>query len=229
VFTGLIQSLGTLSLVSDSRLQVNAPQSSILADLAIGDSIAVDGACLTVETILDQGFVVTISPETLRRTTLMRQVQSGASVNLEPALQVGGRLGGHFVTGHVDGVGQLLSLDTAGESWDLRFSAPMDVAPYLVAKGSIAVNGISLTVADCHPQGSWFSVAVIPHSFANTNLQHLQPGAAVNLEADLLGKYAAKLLRVQLPVAETEWMATSSNLPELSEITLEYLAEHGFG
>jgi riboflavin synthase len=232
VFTGLIQALGTVQLLDHYRLQVNCADQTLVADLQIGDSVAVDGACLTVETRLDQGFIVTVSPETLQRTTLGELAKTGGMVNLEPALRVGDRLGGHFVTGHVDGLGALKSLDTSGSSWQICFTAPATVAPYLIAKGSIAVNGISLTVADCDPAGVWFTVAVIPHSFAQTNLQALQVGQAVNLEADLLGKYTAKLLQYQFRAAnlaapDSEVIGIAEN--GLPEITMAYLAEHGFG
>jgi riboflavin synthase len=232
VFTGLIQALGTVQLLDHYHLQVNCADQTLVADLRIGDSVAVDGACLTVETRLDQGFIVTVSPETLQRTTLGELAKTGGMVNLEPALRVGDRLGGHFVTGHVDGLGALQSLDTSGSSWRICFTAPATVAPYLIAKGSIAVNGISLTVADCDPAGAWFAVAVIPHSFAQTNLQTLQIGQAVNLEADLLGKYTAKLLQYQfraghLAAPDSEVMGIAEN--GLPEITMDYLAEHGFG
>jgi riboflavin synthase len=232
VFTGLIQTLGTVQLLDHYRLQVNCADQALVADLRIGDSVAVDGACLTVETRLDQGFIVTVSPETLQRTTLGERAKTGGMVNLEPALRVGDRLGGHFVTGHVDGLGALKSFDTSGSSWQICFTAPATVAPYLIAKGSIAVNGISLTVADCDPAGAWFTVAVIPHSFAQTNLQTLRVGQAVNLEADLLGKYTAKLLQYQfragnLAAPDSEVIGiTEIGLPE---ITMDYLAEHGFG
>jgi riboflavin synthase len=251
VFTGLIQALGTVQLLDRYRLQVNCTSQPLLNGLQIGDSVAVDGACLTVETLLSQGFIVTVSPETLQRTTLGQQAKTSGNVNLEPALRIGDRLGGHFVTGHVDGLGTLKSIDTSGSSWRLSFTAPTSVAPYLIPKGSIAVNGISLTVAECDAAGTWFGVAVIPHSFAQTNLQSLQVGQAVNLEADLLGKYTAKLLQHQFRGAQFKGVSglgtsdvsvsealesaglsesTSEITPEIiPEITLEYLAEHGFG
>jgi riboflavin synthase len=248
LFTGLIQALGTVHLVDPYHLQVNCTEPSLFQGLAIGDSVAVDGACLTVETLSagfssrshsgggGQSFIVTVSPETLQRTTLAQKVQTGAPVNLEPALRVGDRLGGHFVTGHVDGMGQLSARDTSGSSWQLHFQAPPTVSPYLIPKGSIAVNGISLTVVECDPAGTWFTVAVIPHSFAQTNLNTLEVGEAVNLEADLLGKYTAKLLRLSWSeINGAELPAEGHSSPDLApeitvpEITMDYLVEHGFG
>jgi riboflavin synthase len=166
--------------------------------------------------------MVTASAETLQRTTLNWQAEFGAWVNLEPALRVGDKLGGHFVSGHIDGVGEVQQLTQTDESWEISFSAPSAVAQYLVSKGSIAVNGISLTVSTCNPEGTWFEVAVIPHSFAETNLQFLKPGDRVNLEADLLGKYAAKLLQPSLNHTRPH---SDSGIPAITE---EFLAEHGF-
>lgn len=220
MFTGLIQALGSLSLAAPGRLQVHCDSPLILTDLAIGDSVAVDGACLTVEQVLTAGFLVAASPETLNRTTLGQQTRTGIPVNLEAALRVGSKLGGHFVTGHIDGVGYLQASEQTAESWEMSFTASTSLGRYIVAKGSIAVNGVSLTVADCNPEGTWFKAAVIPHSFATTNLQLLQPGSLVNLEADLLGKYAEKLLKLPSPPLER----TASSV----DVTPEFLVEHGF-
>jgi len=220
VFTGLIQAVGRLQTTGDYQLQIQCDDAALLQELAIGDSVAVDGVCLTVEEILDQGFTAVASPETLSRTTLNQQASRGAWVNLEPSLRVGGKLGGHFVTGHVDGIGCLRSVAQTATSWEISFTAGAEVARYIVLKGSIAVNGISLTVADCNAEGTWFKAAVIPHSYATTNLHLLQPGSLVNLEGDLLGKYAEKLLRL------------GSQLPEPpgaeADLTPAFLAEHGF-
>lgn len=197
----------------------------------IGDSIAVDGVCLTVEEILSQGFSVAVSPETLQRTTLGHQATTEALVNLEASLRVGSKLGGHFVTGHIDGVGCLQALVPTADSWEMSVTAPAAIARYIIPKGSIAVNGISLTVADCNPEGTWFKVAVIPHSFEITNLQYLQPGSSVNLEADLLGKYVEKFLRLGDSTPEEFSPAQLQEKPgEVASqgITPEFLAEHGF-
>ncbi|MGL5065133.1 MAG: riboflavin synthase [Microcoleus sp.] len=236
MFTGLIQSLGKLKPLGNDRFQISCTSSDshlILSDLAIGDSVAVDGVCLTVVSVLPQGFVAVASPETLSRTTLGKFPDAG--VNLETSLRAGSKLGGHFVTGHVDAIGCLAASRQTANSWEMRFAAPAtansgwqhQIAPYLVPKGSIAVNGISLTVADCDAAGNWFEVAVIPHSFAETNLRYLQPGSLVNLEADILGKYVAKFLRhgsQQFAEAGEEMAAINVS----GGITQEFLAEHGF-
>lgn len=219
MFTGLIQCLGTLTRLDGSHLKIEClplPHNPILADLALGDSVAVDGVCLTVETQVPQGFIATASPETLTRSTL-GQLSDGAVVNLEGSLRVGSKIGGHFVTGHVDGLGRLDRAIATANTWELRFLVPdAHLARYIVSKGSIAVNGISLTVADCSDCGDWFTVAVIPVTYTETNLQHLQAGQAVNLEGDILGKYAEKFLR------------TPAAPPPAPDISLGFLAEHGY-
>jgi riboflavin synthase len=205
MFTGLVQSLGNLRLLTDGRLEVMcsyADAELILTELAIGDSVAVDGACLTVEEILPLGFIVTVSPETIDRTTIGQKDRTFNHVNLETSLRMGGKIGGHFVTGHIDGIGKLVSSKSTATSWEMRFAAPDTlteqwssyVSRYLVSKGSIAVNGVSLTIADCDPGGNWFTVAVIPHTYDRTNLSQLQPNEWVNLEADILGKYVERLM-----------------------------------
>lgn len=219
VFTGLIQTLGIFTKIDASHLKIecSGPGSDrLLSDMALGDSIAVDGVCLTVETALNNGFVATASPETLARSTL-GGLGEGAIVNLEGSLRVGSKIGGHFVTGHVDGLGQLESAIATQSSWELRFVvASAAVARYIVPKGSIAVNGVSLTVADCSDSGDWFSAAVIPVTYQETNLQYLQPDQAVNLEGDILGKYAEKFLNL------------APSTPAATDISPDFLAEHGY-
>ncbi|MGB7414512.1 MAG: riboflavin synthase [Thermosynechococcaceae cyanobacterium] len=223
MFTGLIQGTGYLKSKGPTQLQVMCSPQPWTATLAIGDSVAVDGVCLTVETLVSKGFVVTTSPETLQRTILEQRLDTQSLVNLEPALQVGDRLGGHFVTGHIDGIGTVEQVVQTQDSWEISFQVPSPIADYIVSKGSITVNGISLTVANCNAEGSWFSVAVIPHSFAQTNLQQLSAGSRVNLETDVLGKYVAKFLRsphLREPSAHQE--------ESVQPISLDFLAEHGF-
>lgn len=220
MFTGLIQGLGYLQPQGPQQILVKCGSTPFWEDLAIGDSVAVDGVCLTVETLVAQGFVVSVSPETVQRTTLSQRLQSHQAVNLEPALSVGDRLGGHFVTGHIDDVGVFQGLQQTDTSWELSFTVPDAIARFIIHKGSVAINGVSLTVADCNESGTHFKVAVIPHSFGNTNLQDLNPGDQVNIENDVLGKYVAKLLHLPGP---------SSATTTLPEITPEFLATHGFG
>lgn len=234
MFTGLIQALGSMRSHGEDRFQISClpeASSSLMSDLAIGDSVAVDGVCLTVEEILPMGFVAAASPETLSRTTLGERQRASTIVNLEASLRVGSKLGGHFVTGHVDGIGCLQESTQTANSWEMSFTAiegfgelwQRTIARYIIPKGSIAVNGVSLTVADCDPSGSWFKVSVIPHSYAETNLSYLQTGNWVNLEGDILGKYVEKFLRYQ-PNSLVDAPHTAS----LDGITPAFLAENGY-
>jgi riboflavin synthase len=219
VFTGLIQALGTMKPLGGDSWQITfvSPSSvAIMHDLAYGDSVAVDGVCLTVETIVNNGFIATASPETLRRTTLGNESTPQKYVNLEASLRVGGKVGGHFVMGHVDGVGHLVAAEQTASSWELSFTAPEAIARYIVPKGSIAVNGISLTVAAYDPELSQFTVAVIPLTYQETNLRYLVPGSWVNLEGDILGKYVEKFLSPNQQQSKSEF------------ITPAFLAEHGY-
>ncbi|ARV61165.1 riboflavin synthase [Nostocales cyanobacterium HT-58-2] len=225
MFTGIIQALGTIRPLQGDSWQITCVTGSsnvIMQDLATGDSIAVDGICLTVEKILKDGFIATASPETLRRTTLGQEETQQRYVNLEASLRVGGKVGGHFVMGHVDGVGQLLSAEQTATSWEMSFTAPNAIARYIVPKGSIAINGISLTVADYQPEVSQFKVAVIPLTYAETNLQHLKPGSWVNLEGDILGKYVEKFVCF----SNSDHRRTVDTISD--DISPAFLAEHGY-
>lgn len=228
MFTGLVQSLGSIASYGQDTFAISgigSDYSQIMSDLAIGDSVAVDGVCLTVETIQEGGFVATASPETLAKTTLGDRDRAAKYVNLETSLRVGSKIGGHFVTGHIDGIGCLIEAVATATSWEIKFGIPQGMAEewsdrigrYLVSKGSIAVNGISLTIADCAPDSSWFSAAVIPHTYEETNLSYLQPGNLVNLESDILGKYVDRLVAHRLP----------HNHPA-EAISLSFLTEHGY-
>jgi riboflavin synthase len=242
MFTGLVQTTGRLQYPSPDQLQITwAPETPawVFQDIQLGDSIAVDGVCLTVTRILASGFWVDASLETLERTTLNQRDAGERRVNLEPSLRVGSKLGGHFVTGHVDGVGYLESSVQTGNAWEMTFrvSDPR-VARYVVPKGSIAVNGVSLTVADCSTMGDRFSVAVIPLTYAETNLSDLVSGDGVNLEGDVLGKYVEKFLRLASESTHSQGRtpheAALSSLNQTlqapaSEITPAFLAEHGYG
>ncbi len=184
MFTGIIEEIGAVSRCSGNDLAIMAKV--VLDGLATGDSVAVDGVCLTVVAIGKDNFVVQTSPETLSKTSLGR-LRPGSAVNLERAIPASGRFGGHFVLGHVDGVGRVASIHEQGEFALWRFQAPADVARYIVPKGSVAVDGISLTVVE--PAGDTFGVAVIPLTLKKTTLGNKRKGDIVNLEADVIGKH----------------------------------------
>ena len=196
MFTGIIETTGRVERVTPqgggTRLTLAADR--VLPRLALGESIAVNGACLTVTSGSGRRFTVDVSPETLRRTTIAALAR-GARVNLERALRVGDRLGGHIVQGHVDGVGKLDAITPDGDWVLYRFRAPKPIWPYLVEKGSIAVDGVSLTVFRCHK--GRFQVALIPHTLRQTTLADRVPGNQVNLEADVLLKHIEALLRAR--------------------------------
>jgi len=196
MFTGIIEATARVERAEPkgggSRLVLATARP--LAKLAIGESIAVAGACLTVTSMRERRFTVEVSPETLRRTTL-GGIRTGDRVNLERSLRVGDRLGGHIVLGHVDGVGTLESIKPDGDWVVYRFRAPRALAPYLVEKGSIAIDGVSLTVFAC--RAGKFTVALIPHTLAKTTLGTREPGDGVNLEADVLLKHIAAMLEAR--------------------------------
>jgi riboflavin synthase len=196
VFSGIIQTTGRLErrAMRDGGARLTLASRRPLARLALGESIAVNGACLTVTARDGRRFTADASPETLRRTTL-GTLELGARVNLERALRAGDRIGGHVVQGHVDGVGRLERIRSDRQWFLYRFRAPAALAPYLVEKGSIAIDGVSLTVFAC--RGPSFTVALIPHTLAETTLAGLEPGDRVNLEADVLLKYIATLVRAR--------------------------------
>lgn len=227
MFTGLVQALGTLHPISEDELEiVLATMPDGFQDMALGDSIAVDGVCLTVARIQESGFIASASPETLRRSTLG---QLEGWVNLESSLRVGSKLGGHFVTGHVDGVGYLAAVQETAQAWEMTFTVPDPrVSRYIVPKGSIAVNGISLTVADCNPDSTWFRVAVIPVTYAETNLRYLQPGRPVNLEGDILGKYVEKFLHLGISGSVSLTHEKVEEIESIANLTPAFLAEHGY-
>lgn len=231
MFTGLIQTVGTLQTLGSEHLQIacsNSTAALILKDLAIGDSVAVDGVCLTVTEILALGFVAVVSPETTERTTLS-QMTGNQQVNLETSLRVGSKLGGHFVTGHIDGTGTLKSAVQTASSWEMTFTTTSQrVARYILPKGSVAVNGISLTVANCDPAGSWFTVAVIPHTYEETNLCHLNQGSWVNLEGDILGKYVEKFLRSGSASSPANGLERLGAIDSSDSVDPAFLAEHGY-
>jgi riboflavin synthase len=185
VFTGLVREVGRVVSVDAGRLRIEAALSA-----AVGDSVSINGCCLTVVDGDRRTLAFDAVPETLSRTTLSR-LEPGSGVNLEPAVRSGEPLGGHYVQGHVDGVGRIRSVEPEGEGSRVWADAPEDVLRYCVQKGSIAVDGVSLTVAELDDQG--FAVALVPHTLAATTLGSLEPGREVNLEADVLAKYVERL------------------------------------
>jgi riboflavin synthase len=219
VFTGLIEAVGRLAVVSSEgsgpagsrRLSIDAGDTSLAVEpMPVGASLAVDGVCLTV-TEWSPGRVVAVAgPETLSRTTLGR-LRVGDAVNLERPLRLGDRLGGHLVAGHVDGVGRIAARLSRGQAVDSTISADPALLRYVIEKGSIAVDGISLTVNTV--DGSGFSVSLIPHTQGATTLAGKLVGAEVNLEVDLIGKYVEKLVSVRAPAGA---------------VTLAHLVENGF-
>jgi riboflavin synthase len=194
MFTGLVQALGTVRAVTDGAggRRLSVTESAVAPLLSVGESVAVNGACLTVVARSGDSFDFEAGPETLAKTTL-GALAAGDRVNLERALRVGDALGGHFVTGHVDCVGTVLDEQETGDWITVRFRFPAGFAELLVGKGSVAVDGVSLTVVD--PADDSFAVMLIPHTRAVTTLGSKKPGAAVNLEFDLLAKHVQKLFQ----------------------------------
>jgi riboflavin synthase len=216
IFTGLIIEVGRVRRiqrrVDGAYLVIEAKQ--VLEGTRIGDSISINGVDLTVIEMNADSFGADASLETLKRSTL-GELQTGRRVNLERALAVGERLGGHMVQGHVDGTGELLSVTPEGNAYRIRFRFARELGRYIAMKGSITVDGISLTVAGLG--ADWFLVAIIPHTWRETCLSDLKTGDRVNLEVDVLAKYVERLMLHNQEAATAE-----------SELTLEYLIERGY-
>jgi riboflavin synthase len=193
MFTGIVRELGRVlsaeAVAGGLALAVEAPRTT--AGLATGDSISINGVCLTAAAVDDGRVTMHAVPETLARSTL-GTLAVGDSVNVEPALRAGEPLGGHYVQGHVDAVGRIQSVEAEGEGLRVFVEAPPEILRYCVEKGSIAVDGVSLTIAELAPDA--FAVALVPHTLAATTLSALSPGDAVNLEVDVLAKYVERLL-----------------------------------
>ncbi|MDK4247422.1 riboflavin synthase [Corynebacterium accolens] len=203
MFTGLVQELGTVAALEQQadalRLSIRAPQT--VSDARLGDSIAINGVCLTIAELDGDIFCADVMQESLDRTGL-GQLKEGARVNVEPALLPTTRLGGHMMQGHVDGTARLVSREHS-EHWDvLRFSLPRELSQYVVEKGSIAVNGTSLTVSAVG--GDWFEVSLIPTTLRETTHGESQPGDIVNLEVDVLAKYVEKMLHPESGSAQAK-------------------------
>ena len=212
MFTGLIQSIGT---IKKNNMGVVVEGCKPFSPLKLGDSVSVDGVCLTVSELINDSFFANVSEETLKKTNLAEKAQKNGYVNLEPALRLSDRLGGHIVSGHIDGVGEVVSIENLRNSWNLKVAwDDLNFCRYMCDKASISLNGISLTIAEIHDDGCSFSIAVIPHTWSNTCLQFLKNGEKVNLEVDLMAKYAEKLLKVnnddsiykQSPVISSQWL-----------------------
>jgi riboflavin synthase len=193
VFTGIVREVGSIAAVTGGeegiRLEIDAPGTAPL--VGIGGSVAINGVCLTVESVEGSRLVFHAVPETLSRTTL-GELGRGAVVNLEPALRAGDAMGGHIVQGHVDGIGRVQSIEFEGEGLRVIVEASDETLRYCVEKGSITVEGVSLTIAELHDDA--FGLALIPHTIAETTLSRLVPGQRLNLEVDVLAKYVERLL-----------------------------------
>jgi riboflavin synthase len=220
MFTGIVEHIGTiesLSLQSDGgRVVIHAP--TLAASLAVSNSIAVNGCCLTVVSLENERFSADLSGETIRRTSFGASgggLCQGAHVNLEQPLTAGKELGGHFVLGHVDGVGRVTQLQAEGENWWYGVEVPQEVARYVVPKGSITIDGISLTVANW--RDGIIEIAVIPYTYAHTNLRDRKRDDAVNLEGDVLGKYIERHLQARAAVSQQQ-----------SPLTITRLTDEGF-
>ncbi|MCP5177079.1 MAG: riboflavin synthase [Moraxellaceae bacterium] len=218
MFTGIIEAVGQVQRImprgGDVRLQISTGKLN-LADVKLGDSIATNGICLTVVELTGHGFVADVSNETLRRTCL-KTWQVGTAVNLEKALMPTSRLGGHIVSGHVDGLGEIVNIKQDARSVQYQVKAPDELAKYMAEKGSITVDGISLTINVI--DGAVFSLNIVPHTVQETNVSSWQVGSMVNLEVDLLARYLERLL-----------LGDKAAQPSTkSDISLAFLAQHGF-
>lgn len=218
MFTGIVEAMGSLASMTphdgDMRLHIRTGELD-LSDVALGDSIAVNGVCLTATELPGDGFCADVSNETLDNTTL-GDLKPGHGVNLEKALTPASRLGGHLVSGHVDGVGEVVEVKPEARSWRIDIQAPDELARYLARKGSITVDGISLTVNAV--SGARFSLNIVPHTREVTNMSDWQPGTRVNLEVDIIARYLERLL-----------LGDKAAQPDAGDgISMAFLAEHGF-
>lgn len=215
MFTGIVEEIGTIERIQrgahSAVLTIRAK--TVLEDLKVGDSVAVNGVCLTATALTSHGFCADIMHETLNRSSLA-SLKSGSHVNLERAMAANGRFGGHIVAGHVDGVGTILNIKKDDNAIWYTVQAAASVLRYIVEKGSVTIDGISLTVAEAGD--SWFSISAIPHTVQVTALSEKKTGDSVNLETDIIGKYVEKLL------------SPSSAEKESSGLTLEFLSQNGF-
>lgn len=228
MFTGIIESIGSVDEFklrgNEWRLKVRCP-SLELSDVQLGDSIAVNGCCLTVTAFNNDSFCADVSNESIGLTTF-QYLKSGAKVNLEKALTPQTRLGGHLVSGHVDGVGELLSQSNDGGSWRLTFKVPDALARYIAQKGSVCIDGTSLTVNTV--EGACFSVNIIPHTQQATVIHTYRTGQRVNIEVDLIARYLERLVLGDR-AAQVTGTAEAATGGGAAGLTKAFLADHGFG
>jgi len=223
MFTGIIEEVGTISSIAEGSQSavVTIQASKVLEDSKTGDSIAVNGVCLTVTSLHGRLFSADVMAETLRRSSL-KNMSKGSRVNLERAIQAGGRFGGHIVSGHIDGTGTIVSMKREDNAVWVSITAPHDILKYIVMKGSVAVDGTSLTVAGLDEDT--FSVSVIPHTGSETTLLEKNAGDIVNLENDIIGKYVERLLSCGSNPGKD-----SSTAENPVPLDMDFLLENGFG
>ncbi|UFJ41207.1 riboflavin synthase [Brevibacillus humidisoli] len=218
MFTGIIEEVGRIARIDvgskSGTLLIEARE--VLQDVHLGDSIAVNGVCLTVTSYTASGFTADVMPETLRNTNL-GSLKRGDGVNLERAMAMGDRFGGHIVSGHVDGTGLIASRESYANAILFRIKTEADLLRYMVPRGSVAVDGISLTITDVTAEG--FSLSIIPHTLSHTNLQGKQAGDTVNLECDMIAKYVNRLI---------DWQQGEKKPPGKSGMNVDFLRQHGF-
>ncbi|EZP76007.1 riboflavin synthase subunit alpha [Parageobacillus genomosp. 1] len=214
MFTGIIEEVGTVEHIRQSgeAIVMTIGAKKILVDVHLGDSIAVNGVCLTVTSFTDRTFTVDVMPETVKATSL-RTLSKGSKVNLERAMAANGRFGGHFVSGHVDGIGRIVRKWPSANAVYYEIEIPKELRQYMILKGSVAVDGTSLTIFGLTDQT--FTISLIPHTRAETILGEKQPGDIVNIECDMIGKYVVQLMEGKKEEAK-------------SAITLDFLERHGF-
>jgi riboflavin synthase len=218
MFTGIIEETGKIVSIEKANQGITLTISAykVLQEVKKGDSISISGACQTVTGLTSSTFSVFVSSETLNITTL-KHFKPGLAVNLERAMKLSDRLGGHIVSGHIDGTGEVIDIKQQGHTTIYTFKAPENIAKYIIYKGSICIDGISLTISNINDNGRIFSVAIIPHTLNHTTLIALKSGDMVNLESDLIARYIEKFL-----------FNRENNTDKSSKITFEYLAKHGF-
>lgn len=215
MFTGIVEEIGTIAKIKSGAISkvLTIKGNEIFSDLKLGDSVAVNGVCLTVTDIMGSQFIADVMHETLNRSSLVG-LKIGSHVNLERAMSANGRFGGHIVSGHIDGIGEIIKITNDGNAVWYKIKADEMILRFIVEKGSIAIDGISLTVAEI--TNTYFSVSIIPHTIKATILSEKKIGSVVNLENDVIGKYVEKLIHIE-----------NSEKIE-SNITAKFLAKHGY-